>query len=411
MHILLLGSNYLTSSILKRLLYIPGPINITLVDRRDPHYAVNQDVLQAMQALAAQIPDLKKNLEYSQNTFRWNPTDSLSFVFLNPVNDSIALFTELSQQKFDIVVDTAMMNDPLYAENNIMDTVKINCVLPSAIFTILKNIGRPKLYINLSSGIVYGKQLPHKMPFKEDEVIPNPVGARAGSLLARENLIAGLATAMDIPFITLRIGTPIGYYTPFEGVANQIAKYQLLKQPIVVHGDGTQARDFFDIDDLGTVIYNTVCNAMEIPLPDVPVHQKDVNNPKRRITGHTFVERIRGKVFNIGGAKTSKEGPFTIITLDRLMQTALGRVEIPKDLGKITIKNSITKNLPPRDAFEDGLRIQLDIEKAESMLDYDPTYSILDTLKTKVIPYVASNFLNYSDEMIEELKKTMKIIN
>lgn len=411
MQILLLGSSYLTSSILKRLLYLPGQNQITVVDRRDPHFSLNQDVLSAIQALSSTIPDLKKNFDYGVNSFRWTPTDSLSFLFLNPVTDSIKLSNELSQSSFDIVVDSAMMSDPLYSEANIQDSVNINCVYPTAIFAILRSLSAlPKLYINLSSGIVYGQQLLHKLPYKEDEVIPNPVGARAGSLLARENLVSSLAKASDIPYITLRIGNPIGYYTPYENVINQMTKQQLLRQPIVIQGDGSAiARDFFDIDDLGSVIYTTIANVMELPLPDLPQNQKDVKNPKKRITGHTFIERIRDKVYNIGGFKTEKEGPITLITLDRLIQTALGKVEIPKDMGKITIKNSPTKTVPWRNEFEKDLRIQMSIDKAVNMLDYNPEYNILSTIKTRVIPYVATNFCSYDDDQMESLCKQMGV--
>lgn len=410
MQILLLGSSYLTSSILKRLLYLPGQNQITVVDRRDPHFSLNQDVLSAIQALSSTVPDLKKNFDYGVNSFRWTPTDSLSFLFLNPVTDSIKLSNELSQSSFDIVVDSAMMSDPLYSEANIQDSVNINCVYPTAIFAILRGLSTlPKLYINLSSGIVYGQQLLHKLPYKEDEVIPNPVGARAGSLLARENLVSALAKASDIPYITLRIGTPIGYYTPYENVANQFVKQQLLRQPITVAGDGNQARDFFDIDDLGTVIFTTIANAMELPLPSAPAHQQDIKNPKKRITGFTFIERIRDKVYNIGGFKTEKEGPITLITLDRLIQTALGKVEIPKDMGKITIKNSPTKTVPWRDSFEKDLKIQISIQKAVDMLDYNPEYNLIDTIKTRVIPYIADNFLGYTEEQLDDLKKVLRV--
>ena len=303
-----------------------------------------------------------------------------------------------------------MMSDPLYSEANIQDIININCVYPTAIFAILRSLSAlPKLYINLSSGIVYGQQQLHKLPYKEDEVIPNPVGARAGSLLARENLVSSLAKASDIPYITLRIGNPIGYYTPYENVINQMVKQQLLRQPIIVQGDGNQARDFFDIDDLGTVIFTVIANAMELPLPSAPSHQTDVKNPKKRITGYTFIERIRDKVYNIGGYKTDKQGPITLITLDRLIQTALGKVEIPKDMGKITIKNSPTKQVPWRDNFEKDIKIQMSIEKAKNMLDYEPEYNLLSTIKTSVIPYIATNFCSYDEEQMESLRKQMKL--
>lgn len=407
-NILVLGSNYITSAIVKSLLYLaPGENKITVIDRRDPHYVLNQNLIQGIQALSSINPDLKKGFEYTKGfSISDNP---LSFLFVNPLSDSIKIYQELSKlSDINIIIDTAMMNDEYYSESNIIDTCNLNTTYPASILSILSKLPTiPLLYINLSSSLVYGRQ--KVLPIKED-VIPNPSGIRAGSILARENIVSSLCRRYDIPFITLRIGDPIGYYTPYEDVINQIVKHQLLKEPIVISGDGSQSRDFFDLNDLGTLVFKIVSNTLSLSLPSIPAHQKDESKKEeKRLVGSEYVDKIRNQVYNIGGYKTDSEAPYTLITLDRLVTVALGDIKIPESQGKIIIKNSRTKNTPWRHSESvDNIQIHMDIKKAMEVLEYDPEYNILDIIKTEVIPYVADNFLRYSEEDMEELKKRLR---
>ncbi len=352
------------------------------------------DVNQSLQALVTSVPDIFKNVNYKDG-FSVHPNDSLSFLFINPITDSVHLFEEMSKLSPDIVIDASMVNDPLYCENNIQDAASINTFMPTCIFSILKNIQAPKLYINLSSGLVYGYQ--YKLPIKEDD-LPNPIGMRAASLLARENIVAGLAKALEIPFITLRLGNAIGYYTPFEDVTNQFVKSQLQNKPLIIQGDGSQARDFFDIRNLGSLVFRIISQVMGLPVAGIVSSSPD-----------EYIFSIKNQVYNIGGYKTEGEDAFHLVTLDRLITTALGKVEIPKELGKITIKTSKIRNVDWRNEFEKNVKIQMDVSKAIKKLGYDPEYNIIDVIKTQVIPYVATNILDYSEEEMDSLKKQMNL--
>src|SRR3982751_4537203 len=158
-NIVILGSNYITSALVKTLLYLPD-VKIVIIDRKDPHWVINQDVLAGIQALSGSVPDLKKNFPYIKS-FKLAPTDNLSFLFINPITDSLRLYEELVKiDSIDVVIDSSMLFDPHYSENNLIDTCNTNTTYPTAIFSILSKINISRLYINLSSGIVYGKQPP-----------------------------------------------------------------------------------------------------------------------------------------------------------------------------------------------------------------------------------------------------------
>ena len=410
-NVIILGSNFITSALIRSLLYIPDA-KITIIDRKDPHFTINPDLMAGIQALSNSVPDLKKNFPYTKS-FNLNPQDSLSFLFINPITDSLKLYEELVKMDgIDIIVDSSIVTDSYYMENNMVDTCNMNTTYPTAIFSILNKLNTPKLFINLSSGIVYGKQPIDLLPLNEDTVIPNPIGMRAGSLLARENIVSSLAKAYEIPFITLRIGNPIGYYTPYENVINQIVLNQLLNKPIEIYGDGQNARDFFALNDLSKLIYKVVANVVNAPLPRIPQNQEDKTKKEvERLTGYDYIEKIKNQVYNIGGHKTKGEAPLNLITLDRLIVTALGKIKVPDHQGKIIVKNSKTKNLPWRhlETIEKDIQIQLDITKAEKILEYEAEYNILSVLKTEVIPYVASNYANYDDAKMEELKKILNL--
>lgn len=408
-NIVVFGSSYITAALIKSLLYLPD-VHIIVIDRKDPHYVLNQNLLAGIESLSNTISDLKKNIDYTKS-FKLVPEDPLSFLYFNPITDSMKIQAELLKlDKIDIVLDSAMMFDPHYSESNSIDSVNINTTYPTAIFDVLSGLTTtPKLYIALSSGIVYGKQDIKNLPSKEI-TIPHPIGVRAGSLLARENLVTSLSSGLEIPYIILRLGNPIGYYTPYENVLNQIIKNKLLKQAIVIEGDGTQARDFFDLNDLVKLIYQISANVTDSKLPEKPQHQVDESDKnKKRLTGFEYIEKIKNQIYNIGGSKTKGEGPINLITLDRLVITALGEIKIPEGQGKIVVKNSRRKELPFRFSFEKNIVIQMDIAKAQDLLEYEPVYNLLDTIKAESIPYVADNFLQYTEEQMEDLKKQLRL--
>lgn len=411
MNILVLGSSFITSAIIKSLLYIKD-VNIIVVDRKDPHYSLNMNLLSGIKALSTAVPDLKKSFDYTKG-FKLEPNTPLSFLFRNPLSDSMELYQELSKVPIDIVIDSGMMSDPYYCNGNPLDCTRINTEYPTRILSVLNKLpSTPQLYINLSNGIVYGKQ--KTFPIKED-VIPNPIGVRAGSLLARENIVSSLCKEYDIPFITLRLGTPIGYYTPYENVVNQFAKQQLLDQPITISGDGSQARDFFDLNDLAILIHRIVSNVIGTNLPEVPFNkqgtkEEEEKKKKERLTGIDYIDKIKNQIYNIGGYKTDVEAPLNLITLDRQMVVACSKIEIPENQGKVVVKNSRMKKIPWRNSqVEDDVQIWMDIKKAMNVLEYDPEYNLLSTIKTEVIPYIASNFLSYDDEMMKDLKKMLRV--
>lgn len=410
MNIIVFGSSYITSSILRTLLYLPD-VRIIVIDRKDPHYALNQDVLAGVSALLPEVTDLKKNFDYIKS-FNLNPADSLSFLYLNPITEGLQIYEELLKlSSLDIVLDSGMMSDPYYSEKNLIDTCNINTTYPAGVFSILSKLPYvPKLYINLSSGFIYGKQ--KELPVKETAV-PNPAGMMAGSLLARENIVSSMCRLLDIPFITLRLGTPAGYYTPYESVLNQIIKFQLLNQPLIIDGDSSQiSRDFFLLSDLSQLIFKIISNVLNTNLPEKPANQTDKNQEEKRVVGEEYINMIKNQVFNIGGSKSEGEASITLTTLDRLVTTALGKVKIPTSgSGIIKVKNSrmINKAYRNSENIEKNLHIQLDIDRAVNILDYEPTYNILDIIKSESIPYVAHNFLNYDENQMEDLKKQLSL--
>ena len=409
-NIIVFGSSYITAALIRNLLYLPD-CKIIVIDRKDPHYVLNQNLKAGLEALSTSVADLYKNVDYI-HSFKLNPQDPLSFLYFNPITDSIKLIDELSKlDKIDIVLDTAMMFDPHYSESNTIDTVNINTTYVTAIFDVLSHLPTiPRLYIALSSGIVYGKQDIKSLPVNETADC-KPIGVRAGSLHARESLVISLSAALEIASIILRLGNPIGYYTPYENVLNQFVKAKLLKQPLVFEGDGTQARDFFDLNDLSQLVFKIVSNVLGTKEIEKPAHQTDptTDKDKKRLTGFEYVNKIKNQIYNIAGHHTKGEAPINLITLDRLVITALGEIKIPEVQGKVIVKNSRRKEVPFRFNFEKDLVIQMDTTKAIEVLEYDPTYNILDTIKSEVVPFVAHNYLNYSDEQMEDLKKTLRL--
>lgn len=216
--ILLIGSNFLSALVLTRLCGFNDSY-ITVLDRRDPTVIknFNQDVFRIMQRWC-------KNLRYRD---LYNGTEfgdpkrniKIKFIFKDWVNES------LSNGNYDIIFHTGNIYDSLYAQANPTDTYNVNV---KGTMNILNNLDsivnssgeKNPLFIQMSSINVYGDQTNNNgdEEITEDKTVPNPQDVLNFSLFTQENLVKGLIHKYGCDYMTLRLGTLIGDFTPLDSL-------------------------------------------------------------------------------------------------------------------------------------------------------------------------------------------------
>jgi len=192
--------------------------------------------------------------------------------------------------------------------------------------------------VSASSSSVYGDQ--ERFPLVES-MLPAPRSPYAASKLAGEALCAAFTMSMGVPTVSLRYFNVYGPgqdpASEYAAVVPRFALACLTGTPPVVHGDGTQSRDFTYIDDV-----------VEANL----------------LAAHAPPE-VHGLVFNVGGGA---EPTSVNEVLDIVVQ--------------LTGSSPDPIHEPPRPG--DVRRTEADVSLARDLLGYRPKVGIRDGLRRTV---------------------------
>ena len=155
-----------------------------------------------------------------------------------------------SEGKFDAVIHLAAMagvrysmkNGPLYADVNVGGTVSL--------MEAMRDVGVRRV-VFVSSGAVYGDQ--GEQPLVE-EATPDPRSPYAVSKIAAEYYVRTIGDLWGIETVSLRV---FNAYGPGQNIPASHAPVipNFLRQamrgsPLVIHGDGSQTRDYVFVDDV-----------------------------------------------------------------------------------------------------------------------------------------------------------------
>jgi UDP-glucose 4-epimerase len=139
--------------------------------------------------------------------------------------------------------------------------------------------------IFISSGAIYGEQ--DQQPLRED-MIPNPRSPYAVSKLAAEYYVRTIGSLWGIEAVCLRVFNAYGpgqYLPPVHApVIPNLLRNACLNGTIVVHGDGSQTRDYIYVDD--------VVNAMVAAATAPNINQKIINVGSGRDTSVRELVRL-----------------------------------------------------------------------------------------------------------------------
>ncbi|HXW33384.1 MAG TPA: NAD-dependent epimerase/dehydratase family protein [Acidimicrobiales bacterium] len=122
-----------------------------------------------------------------------------------------------------------------------------------------------------SSSSVYGANL--KLPKRED-LVPMPISPYAVSKLAAEAYSLAYSSCFDLDVLALRFFNVFGPYQPaghtYAAVVPAFVTAALSGQPLMIHGDGRQTRDFTYVGNVVRILIDAlrrrVCSPLAVNL-------------------------------------------------------------------------------------------------------------------------------------------------
>lgn len=262
-NILIIGSNFLASSLLVRLTGF-NDVNITVLDRRDLLTIVNYNN-ECYHMFRKYCSDLTYRKMMASGSRQYGDPQRnmfMSFKFIDFVTEDI--FSKDIPIP-DIIFHCGSVYDRLYAENNPRETLNINVIGTLNIIKSLKkaiessdNPGKKPLFIQFSSINVYGDQKKTGQTVQKNMIdetaTPNPQDLLNYSLYGEEKLIQTMCSDDSYKYLILRLGNLIGYFTPMTSLVNQAVTALLTQQPEFEINNPDESIELLSIDDLMDVI-------------------------------------------------------------------------------------------------------------------------------------------------------------
>ncbi len=166
-------------------------------------------------------------------------------------------------------VARSLFDDQKFFETDVIGTQSV----ASAVVKYRESL---ELFIHISTSEVYGSAL--SIPMNEDHPL-NPTTPYASAKCAADRLVYSYFLTYNIPAVILR---PFNNYGPKQHLEKVIPRFiinALKGEPLIIHGDGENSRDWIFVRDC--------CAAIDMVM----------NTPR---------ERVIGKIFNIGTGEEIK---------------------------------------------------------------------------------------------------------
>ena len=252
-----------------------------------------------------------------------------NFVFLEA--DIMALDLEALLKKVNYVIHEAAQPGVRSSWGNMFDSYLRNNVLATQRLLEACTRVKPKKFVFASSSSVYGNA--KQYPVKEDAPL-NPISPYGVTKLAAEKLCLAYMANFDIPIVCLRYFTVYGPRQRPDMAIHKFLRNALFGQPIIIYGDGTQARDFTYISD---VVIATIRAA---------------------------TSDVEGMILNIGSGDSVR------------------LLDLVKHISNVVEKE--VKVVLKEEQRGDVRMTLADISKAKELLDYKPETNLVDGLKAEL---------------------------
>jgi len=309
----------------------------------------------------------------------------------------------LRGERFDFIINTIALHDPIYSATNPIDTYETNVMYTQAMMNAILNSNTNARLLHIGTDKVYGDQgVPSgvgadgKMDegafedkyrkqwmIREDDK-PNPKGIRAITRYLQEVIIKQTAETYGLPYIVLRVSNLFGRHSDRSNVWNQMIMDAFSKHEVSVYGDKYASRDFVNIEEVAHFVKKLLVTQFD------PSQWNDVYNIGGCGNTRQFIDGIAMFMMTL----VSGSGV-------RGLDPGLEHYLLP--YGSVRIKYQ-----PPRcyeDTQEAAIRLWLDCSKAKERLKYDPTLGLEWDIQIKeTFTWVMAYILGWPLEKIIEMK-------
>ena len=253
-------------------------------------------------------------------------------LYYQDIRDKGSLTEIFKNHKIDLIIHLAALAGVRPSIERPLEYEAVNILGTMNLWELCKEFGIKK-FVCASSSSVYGNN--EKIPFSETDNVDRPISPYAATKKSGEILGHVYHHLYDIDMIQLRFFTVYGPRQRPDLAIHKFTKLISENQEIPFYGDGSTARDYTYIDDIIDGVVKSI---------------KYLENH-----GKTY------EIVNLGESE--------VVTLNEMVST------IENTLGQKALK----KNLPMQPG--DVLKTNADIQKARSLLGYDPTTNFQNGIK------------------------------
>lgn len=324
------GSGFIGSHLVEHLL--KNGHSVINIDNYDDFYDYKIKIKNTLESVGvkAAFPFQDKDTDI-QKVIKDTKTENYN-LYYQDIRDKDGLTEIFKNHKIDLIIHLAALAGVRPSIERPLEYEAVNIRGTMNLWELCKELGIKK-FVCASSSSVYGNN--EKIPFSETDNVDRPISPYAATKKSGEILGHVYHHLYDIDMIQLRFFTVYGPRQRPDLAIHKFTKLISENQEIPFYGDGSTARDYTYIDDIIDGIVKSV-NYLE-------------NHDK------TY------EIVNLGESE--------VVTLNEMVST------IENTLGQKALK----KNLPMQPG--DVLKTNADIQKARSLLGYDPTTNFQNGIK------------------------------
>ncbi|HBR11482.1 MAG TPA: epimerase [Chryseobacterium sp.] len=324
------GSGFIGSHLVEHLL--KNGHSVINIDNYDDFYDYKIKIKNTLESVGvkATFPFQDKETDIQKVT-KDTKTENYT-LYYQDIRDKDGLTEIFKNHKIDLIIHLAALAGVRPSIERPLEYEAVNIRGTMNLWESCKEFGIKK-FVCASSSSVYGNN--EKIPFSETDNVDRPISPYAATKKSGEILGHVYHHLYDIDMIQLRFFTVYGPRQRPDLAIHKFTKLISENQEIPFYGDGSTARDYTYIDDIIDGVVKSV---------------KYLENH-----GKTY------EIVNLGESE--------VVTLNEMVST------IENTLGQKALK----KNLPMQPG--DVLKTNADIQKARSLLGYDPTTNFQNGIK------------------------------
>ena len=324
------GSGFIGSHLVEHLL--KNGHSVINIDNYDDFYDYKIKIKNTLESVGANtaFPFQDKETDIQKVT---KDTKAENYtLYYQDIRDKDGLTEIFKNHKIDLIIHLAALAGVRPSIERPLEYEAVNILGTMNLWELCKEFGIKK-FVCASSSSVYGNN--EKIPFSETDNVDRPISPYAATKKSGEILGHVYHHLYDIDMIQLRFFTVYGPRQRPDLAIHKFTKLISENQEIPFYGDGSTARDYTYIDDIIDGVVKSI---------------KYLENHDK-----TY------EIVNLGESE--------VVTLNEMVST------IENTLGQKALK----KNLPMQPG--DVLKTNADIQKARSLLGYDPTTNFQNGIK------------------------------